>query len=124
MLRCGDESMLQHLCIAREEVAVIKGAKEIGAEKYILGVIEDAYLIFQRAEIDARFASYAGIDHGKKRRRDVDEVDAALEGAGSKAAQVSHHTTPKVDEQRMACSTAALQFLPHMSGGVKGLIDV
>ena len=89
----GDESVLQHLGIAGEDVFAVEGAQELCVENDRGGIVEHPDLILQSTEVDACLAADAGVDHGEQGGGDVDVVDAALEGGCCKAAQISHHAT-------------------------------
>ena len=97
-----DESVLQHLGIARTDVLCIQTAQEFCVEDDKLRIIEYTYLILQSVEVDARLAANRCIHHSKQRGRDIDEVDAAFEGGSSKTAEVSHHAATEIDEARVS----------------------
>ena len=120
----GNEAMLQHLSIAREQVLGIEGAQESGVDNHGVGIAEDANLVLQPAVVEARLATHRGIDHGQQRGGNVDEVQAALEGAHGKAAQIGHHASAQVHHQRVAGGPMLLQLAPHLLHGVERLLLV
>ena len=60
----GDESVFQHFGIARTQVGRIQSFEKICVDDYVFRVAENANLIFQAAEIDARLSTYRGVHHG------------------------------------------------------------
>ena len=90
-LFCGNQAVLQHFCIARTDVLCIQSTKKFRVEDDIFGVVEDTNLILQSIEVDARLAAHRSIDHSEQGSRDVDEVDATLEGGSGEATEVGHH---------------------------------
>ena len=83
--------MLQHFGIAGENILHVEGLQEARADDDRLCFAEHAHLVFQSTEVDARLATYRGVDHCEQRCRNVDEGNAPLEGACRKAAEVGHH---------------------------------
>ena len=67
--------------------------QELRVEDHGACIVEDTDFVLQPPEVDTRLSADARIDHRKQGRGDVDVVDASLEGGGSKASQVGHHTT-------------------------------
>ena len=64
VLFVGDESVFQHFGVARTQVGRIQCFEEIRVDDYVFRVAENANLIFQAAEIDARLSTYRGVHHG------------------------------------------------------------
>ena len=58
MLLAVYQPVLQHFGIAGEHVLCVKRMEERGVEYDAVGIAEDAYLIFQSAEVDARLAAH------------------------------------------------------------------
>ena len=81
-----DESVLEHFGITRQEILLVKRLQEWGVEDDAVGIVEYAHFVFQTVEVDACLSAHAGVDHCEQRCRDVDEVDAALEGGCGKTA--------------------------------------
>ena len=75
---------------------MVEGLEEGGVEDDGFGIAEEANLVFQSAVVEARLAAYGGIDHRQQRGGDIDEGQAALEGADGKAAQVGDHAAAEV----------------------------
>ena len=96
------QAVLQHFCVAGEEVAAVQCAEECCFEQHGSGGIESAYFVFQPIEVDACFASHGGIHHGEEGGGQVDVGNAPLEGSGGKAPEVGDHASAQVDEQGVA----------------------
>ena len=62
-LLVGDQSVLQHLCIARTDVLCIEGLQELRIKNHGRGIVENANLILQSSEVDTRLPAYTGIYH-------------------------------------------------------------
>ena len=82
----ADESVLEHLCIARADVLGIERLKEFGVEYHSVGSVEHADFVLQSVEVDSCLSAYAGIDHGEEGGGNVDVLDATLEGGCCKTA--------------------------------------
>ena len=93
--------MLQHFGIARTDILGIQGLQELGVENHELRVVENTHLVLQTSEVDAGLSTHRCIYHCQQGSRDVDEVDATLEGAGCKTAEVGYHTASEVDHARV-----------------------
>ena len=117
----ADESVLKHFCIATEKVLAVKGAQETSVEDDGGSVLEDANLVLQAAEVYTRLAAYAGVNHSEEGSRQVDEGEAAFEGRRGKAAEIGHHTSPKVQEEAVARGTALAEGGPDRGKGVEVL---
>ena len=79
-LLVGDESVLEHLGIAGEDILVVEGAQELCVENDRCGIVKHPDFVFQTSEVDACLASDTGVDHSEQGGGDVDVVDATLEG--------------------------------------------
>ena len=124
VLRIADNAVLQHLGITGTDVIGIQSAQEVGTEDDGAGAVEDTYLVLQSAKVDACLASHAGIDHTQQCGGDIDVLNAALEGAGSKAAQVRNHAAAQADKQAVACGATLLQGLPDGRECLESLVLV
>ena len=96
-----NQAVLQHFGIARTDILGIQGLQELGVENYELRIVENTHLILQTFEVDAGLSTHRCIYHRQQGSRNIDEVDAALEGAGSKTAEVGYHTASEVDHARV-----------------------
>ena len=96
-----NQAVLQHFGIARTDILGIQGLQELGVENHELRIVENTYLILQTSEVDAGLSTHRCIYHRQQGSRNIDEVDAALEGAGSKTAEVGYHTASEVDHARV-----------------------
>ena len=90
-LLVGDEAVLQHLGIAREDILLIQCLQELRVENHAGGIVKDPDLVLQSVEVDTGLSAHGGIDHREQRGGDVDVIDAPLEGGGRKAPEVGHH---------------------------------
>ena len=122
VLCIADNAVLQHLGISGTNVITVQGAQELSAEYNGAGAVEDTNLVFQSTEVNARLASYTCIYHTQKGSGDIDVLNAALEGTGSKAAKVRNHTAAQADEQAVACGASLLKGFPDGREGLKGLV--
>lgn len=91
-----DKTVLEHLSISTEHILLVECGKELGIKYHKLRVIENANLVLQSSEVNACLSAHAGIYHRQQGSRQIDEVHSALEGTGSKPAEVGHHTSTEI----------------------------
>ena len=85
------QSVLKHFCIAGKDILFAERLEETSVQNDKPAVVEDTDFVFQSFEVEARLSPYTCVDHCQKGGRNVDEVDAPLEGGSGKATQVGHH---------------------------------
>ena len=120
----GDESVLEHLGIARADVVVVECVKELCVDDDEAAVGEHADFVLKSAEVDACLASHRSVYHCQERCGYIDEVDASLECACRKASEVGHHSASEIYHQRVACGSAVAQRLPHLRECVEVFVSV
>lgn len=101
--------MLEHLGITRPDVLIVEGLEELCVQNDAVGIVENANLVLQSAEVDAGLSADTGIDHRQEGRRHIDKVQSALECRRSETAEVGDHAATEVDDAGMTRGTTLLQ---------------
>ena len=99
---CRNQTVFQHLCIARTDVFCIERLQELCIENNELRIVEHTYFVLQSAEVDACLSTYRCIYHSQQGGRNIDKVDTSLKSAGSKATQVGYHTAAQINHTGVA----------------------
>lgn len=83
--------------------------------------VEKTYNILDTRKINGRLAADSGIDHGKKRSRDINIGDATFETSGDKATNVGDTTSAEIDEKGMTVGMGVEKRLAKSRGDVERL---
>ena len=119
-----DEDVLHHLGHAAQQVRLVEGGEERGAEHHVLGLVEGADLVLQSGEVDARLAPCGSVHHGQQGGGDVDVAYAALERGSGKAPDVGDDAPAQVQQQAVARGALLRERLPHEGQRVEVLVVV
>ena len=99
---CRNQTVFQHLCIARTDVFCIECLQELCIENNELRIVKHTYFVLQSAEVDACLSTYRCVYHSQQGGRDIDKVDTSLKSAGSKATQVGYHAAAQINHTGVA----------------------
>ena len=58
-----DQTVLQHLRVARQDILCIESLQELGVEDHGRSIVKHADLVLQSPEVDTRLPAHTGIDH-------------------------------------------------------------
>ena len=86
----ADDVVFDALGEAAAELASGKRFQNCWIDQHGDGLVESADEIFADGMIDACFAADAGIDHGEKSRRNLNERNAAEDGGGDEADDITN----------------------------------
>ena len=113
MVLIADQSMLKHLGKAGEDIVTVERTQEDRIDQHRIRRVERSDLVLQPVEVNARFPAHSRIDGGHKRRRDIERMQSAFERCPREPAEVGHHPTAEVYQQRMAGCSALREDRPN-----------
>lgn len=113
MVFVANQSVLEHLGKAGEEIVTVERMQEDRIDQHRIRRVECPDLVLQSVEVNARFPAHGRIDGGHKRRRDIKRMQSAFERSSCKPAQIGHHPSAEINQQRMAGCAASREDRPN-----------
>ena len=86
-----DKRMLDHLCIAGQQVITVQRTQELTIDKNAFGRIERTDFILQAVEVDSGLPSHRGIDRSHQGCRDIDGTQTPFKGCAGKTSHIGNH---------------------------------
>ena len=120
----ADETVFQHLRIARKDVLMVKCTKELAIDEHCLRRTEGTNLVLQSVEVDTGLSPHRCIDHRKERSRYINIRYAPLESGSRKTSKVGHHATSQVQQQRAAGRSLVAEAVPYIGKCLQILVNV
>ena len=106
-----DRGLLDHLGEAGRALARRQRAQRLDVDRHEARLVERADQVLALAQVHARLAADARVDHREQRRRHLDERDPAQIGRRREAGEIAHHAAAERDERAVAVGARAQQLV-------------